>query len=632
MASNRSINVFQQALRHHQSGQLEQAKVLYQRLLQQQPRHSDACHLLGMIASQQGQHAEAETWIRRALHENPQATQAGAYWSNLAVVVQRQGRLQEALEMYDTIFKIQPTLVDSRNNYGLLLQELNRLPEALASFQKALQLRPGFPDSWNNLVQVYGRMGQFTQALKSVDQLLLLHPKDAKAHFNRGNCLVALDRILEAMESFQHAVSLEPDWLDARNNLGSVLRNLGHYDRAQSCYQQVIDRDPHHLKALRNLGQIFLDQGYLEQATAQFKHCLQVEPDDAKSLQQLASIKQHDQADDENLARMEQMYRQPDRDSESRRFLAFGLGKGYEELKQYQLAMQFYKEGNALKRRLLPFDASQEITQFQKIYTLFNKEFIKRTQGQGYTESGPLFIVGLPRSGTSLVEQILASHPQVHGCGELLVLPNLLSTLNDQQGADSFPDRLAGLSRDQWYDLGKQYHQALPVVDEPVCYKTDKLPRNFLYLGIISTMLPQARIIHCVRDPMDNGLSIFKNDFFKGHAYANDLEELALGMQLYQQIMQHWQAVLPNPFIYNLCYEELVQEPHNVIRTMLEFLGLPWSEACLNHQDNRRPVHTLSSVQVRRPIYRDSVGLWKQYREQLAPLEQGLAQKKPLLV
>jgi hypothetical protein len=316
---------------------------------------------------------------------------------------------------------------------------------------------------------------------------------------------------------------------------------------------------------------------------------------------------------------METLLSQNTLSDDQRMHLAFALGKAYEDLGEYGKSFNSLLHGNNLKRKTYDYTGEETKGLFQSIKKLCNADFISRHLKNGISDSTPIFIVGMPRSGTSLVEQILASHPDVYGAGELeefkMVLLDLTKTriLSDAYSSLSKKDKglIAG--------IGTEYLSRLRRNSDKGKFITDKMPHNFQHVGIIRLALPNAKIIHCTRDPMDNCFSIYKNYFSGIHRYAYELGELGQYYNLYQDLMKYWYSLFPD-FIYEIKYEELVENQEAESKRLIQFCGLPWVDECYSFYNTSRQVATASATQVRKPIYKDSVQLWKKYRSQLEPL------------
>jgi hypothetical protein len=304
--------------------------------------------------------------------------------------------------------------------------------------------------------------------------------------------------------------------------------------------------------------------------------------------------------------------------------LGFALGKIYEDLGDYNKSFKFISEANQLKRKSYEYSIQDDRVYFQRIKKVFSPDFLASHAGSGNKDRTPIFIVGMPRSGTTLVEQILASHPMVFGAGELTVLVELAENVCRKGGTRTkYPECLSGFDADAFAEMGTDYLERVREFSQDATYITDKLPHNFLYVGLIKLILPNAKIIHCSRNPMDNCLSIFKTEFAVEHKYAYDMVELGGYYNLNSDLMAYWNKVLPG-FMYRLVYEDLVSDQQRQTRELLQFCSLPWDEACLNFDKTERRVRTASLVQVRQPIYKDSVELWKRYEMQLEPLRKAI--------
>ncbi len=333
---------------------------------------------------------------------------------------------------------------------------------------------------------------------------------------------------------------------------------------------------------------------------------------------QLASLKKFSEYDHDVKA-MEEAWATPDLSDEQRMQLAFGLGKSFDDLRRYEKAFRFFSAGNDIKRGTYNFSVEHAENNFGMIKKLFTIDMFADHRLAGASDETPIFILGMPRSGTSLVEQILASHPKVHGGGELDYLKNVVFHLNKSYKG-IFTDVINQARINQFSNAGTKYIKMIRAHSNFARFITDKMPENFRFIGIIKLMLPNAKIIHCRRNPMDTCLSIFKNLFTgDGLLYTNNLRELGQYYKLYGDLMSYWHSVLPG-FIYDIQYEDVVANQEKQSRALLEHCGLEWDDACVEFHKTNQPVQTLSSAQVRRPIYNDSVQAWKRYEKWLTPL------------
>jgi len=330
---------------------------------------------------------------------------------------------------------------------------------------------------------------------------------------------------------------------------------------------------------------------------------------------------------DPDILAMEELLDRPDLSAGKSMHLCFALGKAYQDVKNYERAFAYLSKGNQIKRGSINFDLATVQEACDRTIKEFSRELFAQNRAVGFNSELPIFILGMPRSGTTLVEQILASHPQVHGAGELPYLQQLAKALSRKLGRP-FPEGVGKIDPGSWQGLGKNHVQAMRKIAPRARYITDKMPDNFWRVGTIHLMLPQAKIIHCVRNPADTCLSCYQKLFTQGQEFSYDLQDLGHYYQVYHRLMQHWQAVLPGP-ILEVRYEDVVANQDGKAREILAFCGIEWDDACLAFYQTDRPVMTASTAQVRQPIYTTSVERWRRYERQLAPLLEALGPLAP---
>jgi len=579
-------NKFQRAVALHQAGHLSQAEAVYRQILTSQPTHPEALHFLGVLAHQVGKNSIAAELIEKALSFRPDYVDAHI---NLGITLKAQGRLEEAAASYRHALSLKPDHSVAHFNLGNVLKEQGRLEEAAISFRQAVTLKPDYAEAYNNLGNIYNDQGKLEQAVASFRQALTLKPDDAVAHFNLGNVLKELHKPNDAIASIRKALSVKPDFAEAHRSLGVIFKELGKIDDAIACFREALFLKPDYATAFRNL----------------------------------TLIVKYTEVDDV-LHAMEDLYNKkgdiPDAD---RIDLGFALGKIYEDLRDYSKSFSFISQANLLKRKTFQYAIQNDHDRFEKIKMTFSSDFFASHPDSGYQDKIPVFIVGMPRSGTTLVEQILASHPEVFGAGELAVLENLTNTICTWGPTSKFPECITDLDRDDFARMGSEYIKEIRKYSKDAAYITDKMPYNFLHVGLIKTILPKAKIIHCTRNPMDTCFSIFKTEFAGTHGYAYDMVELGQYYKLYQDLMAHWEKVLPGS-MYTISYEELIADQQNQTQRLLDFCGLSWDAGCLTFHKTERRVRTASLAQVRQPIYKDSVQLWKRYEKHLEPLRKAI--------
>ena len=486
-------------------------------------------------------------------------------------------------------------------------------------YRQALMLQPDFVAAHYNLGVTLYDQGRLEEAGTHFRQVLVLQPDYAEAHCNLGNIFMAQGKLQEAAACYGRTIALQPDHADTHYNLGTVFMVQGKFDEAAASFKRTLALQPDFAEAHCNLGSALNALGKMKEAVACFRKALALHPGYARAYKALALTVKFTEVDDVVLA-MEDLFNKRGRISASDRIdLGFALGKAFEDLRMYDRSFACILEANRLTRQTFAYAIETDRDFINRIKETFSAAFFQAHAGSGEPGRLPIFIIGMPRSGTTLVEQILASHPLVFGAGELELLREVINATCTAEGARRFPEGMRDLDKDALAGMGKSYIKEMRKIAADARYITDKMPYNFLRVGVIKSILPKAKVVHCVRDPMDNCWSIFKNDFRGMHGYAYDLAELGQYYTLYRDLMLHWEKTLPG-FMYTLNYEEMVADQENQTRKLLDFCGLPWDEACMAFHKTRRGVSTVSLAQVRKPLYRDSVALWKRYEKDLEPL------------
>ncbi len=531
------------------------------------------------------------------------------------------GAPDEAIACMRKAAALRPDLAAAQANLGLLLVAVRRHAEAEAPLRTALGLMPPDATLRNALGVVLEALQRFEDAEKSYRAALEVDPRLAEAHANLGNCLRRLGRLQQSEAHFVRAIELEPEFAVAHYNLGILLQERGDIDRAIARYRQALAYRPDYLEALNNLGSCLRTQGFVDEAKATFERVLQLQPLQIEAHCNLAQFKTY-RADDPHVAQLlSQQHRVSSLPVEGRSRYWFTIGKMLEDAGRHDESFGAYAEGNRIKNASTHWDEAAHLALQRRIIGTFTRNHLAaHAVAPAADGPTPVFIVGMPRSGTSLLEQVLATLPTVHGAGELTWLPETLH-VDHERGPDGFPQTLAGYSTDEYLQLGRRHVERLRELAPHASHVVDKLPDNFQHLGLIHLMFPGARIIHSMRDPMDSCFSCFSRLFIGDNlAYTYDLEATGRYWVTYHEVMRHWRAVLPSGRILDVSYETMVSDFENQARRLVEYLGLPWDERCLEFHENRRIVRTASVAQVRRPIYRTSVARWKHYERHLGAL------------
>jgi tetratricopeptide (TPR) repeat protein len=590
---------FNEALLHQQRGELGDAKQLYRAILAGDRGHLEALLHLGLICLQEGVVDEAEGLFREAVARDPSSADAHASLANAFLAA---SRFDEAIVDYRATLDIDPDHAEAHYGLGAALQSLERLDEAIVAYRGALAADPDYAEAAYGLGTALHVLNRDSEAIACYQQALEIDPDYPEANHNLATALQAQGRHEEAIRLFQKAIAVLPGFADAHNNLGVAFTEIGRLDEAREALEKAVALNPKRPGHYQNLFDI-------KNATAGDPHFL--------ALQALA----------QDVAAMPVDWQVA---------LHFTMGKTLAHIGEQEQSFRHYLDGNALNRQQVDYDESQVIKRTRISQSFFNAEFMDSWRGLGHPSPLPIFIVGMPRSGSTLIEQILAAHPKVFAAGERLEFRDTLNSFWSAPGPNmTFPERFLATTQQELYDLGDDYLQRLraSTIDGPEAARhaavdferiTDKLPSNFGVVGVINLILPNARIIHSCRDPIDTCLSCFSTLFSADQPFAWDLGELGRYYRSYVRLMEHWRRVLPKGVMLDVHYEELVADFEPQARRLVAHCGLEWDDACLAFDKAPRPVRTASSAQVRQPIYRSSVGRWRPDEEVLRPLLDGL--------
>ncbi len=447
--------------------------------------------------------------------------------------------------------------------------------------------------------------------------------EDAGRCFDQG-------RFAEALEFCRRAVDTDPGSFAAQANLGNVLVKLGRADEAADAYVKALAIEPDSVPVLSNLAILKAETAGYDEAMTLYRQILTIDPGDAEAYHDLALIKKFE-AGDPDIQAMEALRATPSLGAEKRMYLDFALTKAFEEIGEFERAFTSAAAANRVKRQSLDYDVARDEALTERIIETFDETFLLGAEAANLADETPVFIIGMPRSGTTLVEQIIASHSAAAGAGEVNHLRDVIMGFGGggvgvqrlSPTGRGFPEGASDLGAKDFRRLGKAYADRLTAAAPGARRITDKMPRNFFFVGLIRLVLPGARIVHCRRHPVATCLSCYQIHFPDGQEFTYDLVELGRYYGLYARLMDHWRQVAPARFL-DLRYEDLVAEPEAQIRRLLEFLDLPWESACLEFHKSGRQVRTASAHQIRRPLYKTAVERWRNYEAHLGPLIEAL--------
>lgn len=581
----------QDAVAFHRQGRLHDAARLYESVLEADNHHVGSLYGLGLIWAQEG-------------------------------------RIDEAIRLIGSAIAHAPEFAEAHNVLGSLLQNLQRLDEAVVYYENAVVLKPG-AEMHNNLGNALQAVNRIEEAIAHYETALAARPDFVEAHCNLGVAFHALKRTAAAIACYERALALKPDDFDAHYNMGLALWAANRLDEARAHYEAALATKPPYAEAYRSFGHLLLELGRIEEATVAFETAVEIAPRRPKYYRDLVDLKRV-RAGDRHLTALEDLARDlGSLPADERMELHFALGKAYADLERHEPSFRHLLEGNALKRQRIAYDEPAALRALERTQAVFTPALMQAKQGGGDPSAVPVFILGMWRSGTTLVEQIVASHPNVFGGGESRDFEKAVAAFGEPA---AFPDAVQAMTGEQLRQFGARYLEGVTALVPPAQRITgaeritDKMPSNFRFVGLIHLALPNARIVHVRRDPIDTCLSCFSKLFTDEQPYIYNLGELGRYYRAYRSLMEHWRRVLPDGVMLDVSYEEIVDDLVLQARRIIAHCGLPWDESCLAFHTTSRPVRTASAAQVRRPIYRTSVGRPRPHPHLLRPLVEGLGE------
>jgi len=598
-----------QAKLAYRDGQLAQTEALCDRLLAQAPRFAPAILLQGMTAARTGRTSLATRLFKRALKVNPNSVEA---WSELATHLRVSGSTTESIRASEQAIRLHPDDVGAHNNLGLCHLAQRRPADAAASFERAIAVSPKIAGLHLNLGFVRQMLGRDREAGDSYRAAIALHPAYAEAHARLGQVMLVCGPRNAALECFQRAASSAPATsTETSLKIAGVLSSASQVELAEDLLRRVIVHNPKSGLAHLHLGRVLQQRGMFAEAIATFEHALALQPDLLMAWLGIVSCSKVTQANRVWIDRITAALRQQGPDHGDAATLHYALGKAFDDLEDPASAIRHYDAANQLaevrlRRAGRPIDLRQHAATIDRIIDCFTPDFFARRALSRPAEQLPVLIVGMIRSGTTLVEQIVSSHPAVGAGGELRFwgerAQNAMAAING-----------AAFDGPAFEALAADYCELLRALAPGAERVTDKMPTNFLLLGLIRLALPGARIIHCKRHPVDTCLSIYVTPYERSPDFAHNRKTIVSYYREYERLMAHWQRVLPADRFLEVSYEELVTNREQVTRTIIAFCGLDWNDACLRPEENARNVTTPSLWQARQPVYRTSLARWRRY-------------------
>jgi tetratricopeptide (TPR) repeat protein len=648
-----------QAWNFHNAGNLSQAEALCRSILKSEPANVATLSLLSQICLLARRPNEAVKYLGKAQRLQPDAVDIHHY---LGVARLALGQPGNAVGHFREALRLQPTLGKAHFSLANAFKQMGQFDKAIPHFQNVIQLLPNLVEAHLYLADTLQQSGDLQAAAECLRECLLRFPGCAEAHFHLGNVYCALCQHDDAIREYRAALGLSPTIVQAHTNLGVLLAAADETDEAIAHYEQAIQLQPQNVEAHYHLGNALRQRQDMASATRTYEHALLIEAtytpardalaDTCMELGDEAGAKAHWQAalrehpadvrallglakagwltpDDPGVDQIEARLREPNLSDDVTSRLHFAAAYILDRAGEIDRAFEHFRQGNAARRALIHqcgggFNSEEYAHWVQRLIDTFTPDYFRRTKGFGVTSELPVFIVGMPRSGTTLVEQILSNHSRVHGAGELKDIGRIVARLSSQSGLGRISSEwLGGLEAAQSREIAEAHLNRLARLGGKAIRVTDKMPVNLFHLGLIATLFPRARVIHCRRDARDVCLSCFMQ-FFDGLYFAWDLDDLGKYYRGYERVMAHWATALPLR-VHQVVYEELVVNPDTIIRQVLNFCDLSWEDQCREFHKNTRPVRTVSRSQVRKPVYTTSVGQWQRYAAYLGPLIAALA-------
>lgn len=594
-----------------QKGLLAEGEEAARRAVALAPGFAAAWNNLGIILQEELKLDESRLCLERALALEPNNPET---LNNLANTLKRLGMAAEAEKRWRAALDLKPDYAEVYSNLANLLLDQGEYDRAESMAGRAIELNPRLADAYVNLAGVETARHRHAGALHALDALLALAPTRARALAARALALKELDRLDEALDAAKRAALAAPESPEPHNAMGQVFQAMGEFEPALEAYDRAAALPgPAQMDAIANRGSLFMEVGRKAEAAKAMEEAARAFPNSPGILFGQTELKRF-KPGDPLIGKMQALIAREGISLSDRATLHFGLGKVFLDIGDSEQAFRHYNEGNRLKRSTYAYDPDANERWMASVAQVFSPELLSRADA-GARSDLPIFVVGMPRSGTTLVEQILGSHPLVHPAGELKRLQTLL---------DGFPQSATSLSAAEFEAMGAAYLAFVKPMAAGRRHVVDKMPSNFLYAGFIRLILPDSRVIHCRRDPVDTCLSCYTKLFAGEQPFAYDQTELGRFQRAYRELTAHWRATLPASHFLEVDYEAVVDDLEREARRMLDFLGLPWDEACLRFHETERPVRTASVNQVRQPIYRTSAGRWRKHAAELQPLIRAL--------
>ncbi|MEO7278111.1 MAG: sulfotransferase [Sphingomicrobium sp.] len=609
------------------AGRPDEAKAALEQAVKMDPKSAQALNNLGIAYYELGQFAEAVANYSLAIKARPNMAEA---YNNLGNALRRTGDMDGAIQAYQDALTHRAIYPEAYNNLGTLLQQDRKFDEAEHALRKAIQHNPRYAEAHNNLALLYVSQKKDTEALRILGDALKFAPKNPQTLLITAKIQLRRGALQAAEQAGKLALAGEPENPEALTLMGQIFHETDRYDQAIEVLQKALEARADNPEALNFYGVALKSVGRLDEARDFILKALKLNDSMYGAYANLNDLVDFsDGIGEELFNRMEAILEAvPDQEADQFLPLHFAYAKALDDRGQHEKALDHYIIGGRMKRAQLEYKETDTFGFFDSIRAAFPKEAFDDRKFAGLDDERPVFIVGMPRSGSTLVEQILSSHPDIYGAGEVKYLSRSLGQLRDRfPSLPKYPEMTGKMGPAQMEIVATSYQQQLSAGAGEAKRITDKLLTNYFFLGLINLLFPKAKVIHTQRDPVDTCLSGFTKLFKDDMPHSYDLGELGRYYGKYRELMEHWDKVLPKGFLTTVVYEDVVADTEKEARRLIEFLGLPWNDKCVDFHKSDRPVKTASVAQVRKPIYKTSVARGKKYGEGLKPLIDAVAVK-----
>ena len=610
-----------------QRGEIDAAQAALRKAVELDPDSAQALCNLGIVHFDRREFEEAAACYEQALAKNSSYPEAE---NNLGNALRALDRPEEAVEHYENALLLRENYPEAYNNLAAVLRDTDRAAEAEHAYRKAITLKPDYFEAYNNLAAMFIHSDREDEALRLLGDVLQRNGKHVPTLVQVARTQLSKHNHAQAEQACRFALKEEPDSAEAYVVLGQVMHETDRYSESLEAFERALQLKPDMGEAHNLYGVCLKSVGRMDDARAAFLKCIELNPRIFGVYGNLADLDKFT-VESPHLQAMEAVVAEAE-DPMSARYtgLHFALGKAYDDIGEYKKAFHHFKSGATLRRAELNYKEEDAVQFFDDIRSTFSREFFAKRPYEGIDTDVPVFIVGMPRSGSTLVEQVLSAHPAAFGAGEIKELSRSLNGARSRFPAlPRYPALATKMNAAQYDIVANSYLRAIRKMSPDALRITDKLLTNYFFVGLLHTMFPKAKFINTRRNPVDTCLSAYTKLFKDDMPHSYDLGELGRYYRKYEELMGHWEEVLPEGTLKTIVYEDVVQDLEKSAREILDFVGLPFDEACLRFHESDRPVKTASVVQVRRPVYGSSVERWRRYGEDLNPLIEALQYQVP---